>query len=139
MYDCVKMADESAPAKPTSSFVKAFAARSKKDVVLPTPEATSNLPLWGGQGEEPPPPSLDIARERAASRLPRDPTTGENLSLNGPRLANFEFLGLGVYSYIAHLHRLRFFFMLLSIMSFSSLVASSWIPKSTKTEVIPIK
>ena len=121
------MADESAPAKPTgSSFVKAFAARSKKDVVLPTPEATSNLPLWGGQGEEPPPPSLDIARERAASRLPRDPTTGENLSLNGPRLANFEFLGLGVYSYIAHLHRLRFFFMLLSIMSFSSLVANGY-------------
>eukprot|EP00900_Chrysochromulina_parva_P027427 jgi/Chrpa1/9318/Chrysochromulina_OHIO_Genome00018478-RA len=43
-----------------------------------------------------------------------------------PRLQDFEFLGLGVHSYIAHLHRSRFFFLLLALLSVSSLVANGY-------------
>lgn len=73
-------------------------------------------------------PSLDLAKQRMSERLPRDPATGLPVARTryGPRLADFEFLGLGVSSYVAHLHRLRFFFMLLALLSVSSLVANGY-------------
>ena len=73
------------------------------------------------------------AIESLAKRLPKDPETGiamveSPLYKRGhdPRLQDFEFLGLGVHSYIAHLHRTRFFFMLLALLSVSSLVANGY-------------
>lgn len=123
-----------------SSLVAHFAKHAKKSQAKLEPPKTdepllklepspkSDDPLWGGQEEEPAPPSLEVARARLAARLPRDPTTGTHVSggRSGPRLADFEFLGLGVYSYIAHLHRTRTFFMLLALLSVSSLVANGY-------------
>ena len=53
----------------------------------------------------------------------------------GPRLADFEFLGLGVSAYVAHLHRLRSFFMLLALLSVSSLVANGYGGQLTDKQV----
>lgn len=67
------------------------------------------------------------AIESLAKRLPKDPETGTLFKRgHDPRLLDFEFLGLGVHSYIAHLHRSRFFFMLLALLSVSSLVANGY-------------
>ena len=116
------------------SFIKTFANRtstkhlltpstvgSGKSVILSTPKAPPSESLSYLGDREPPPPSLELAKARVVARLPQDPST-----TGAPRLADFEPLGLGVYSYIAHLHRLRFFFMLLALLSVSSLVANGY-------------
>ena len=70
-------------------------------------------------------PSLELARTRATEMLPRDPATGLHFDRKTvPRPSDFEFLGLGVYSYIAHLHRLREFFLLAALLSVSSIIAN---------------
>jgi hypothetical protein len=63
-----------------------------------------------------------------SERMPRDPASGKRVGVqsHGPRLADFEILGLGVYSYVSHLHRMRFFFILLALLSVSSLVANGY-------------
>ena len=87
-------------------------------------------------GEEPPLPSIDLARKRVEARLPRDPATGKPFSFCGrTRSTDFEFLGLGVYAYVKHLHRMRFFFMLLALLSVSSLVSNGYGGKLTDKQI----
>ena len=72
-------------------------------------------------------PRLALAKKSYTERLPRDPTTGELFGRKTkPRPSDFEFLGLGVYSYIAHLHRMHQFFLLLALLSVSSIIANGY-------------
>ena len=72
-------------------------------------------------------PSLELAKSRARNKLPRNPVTGERFDRKTePRPSDFEFLGLGVYSYIAHLRRMQQFFVLLALLSVSSIIANGY-------------
>ena len=117
-----------------------FAALDETQSILP-PSAvpSSSSPLWGPD-VEPQPPSLALAKERAQARLAKDPTTGRTVGTNrfAPRAVDFEFLGLGVHSYVTHLHRMRFFFMLLALLSVSSLVANGYGGQLTDKQISPV-
>ena len=118
-----------------SSFVQMFAAAAtstscQKDAPPHDHNSAAPSPLWGmDDAAEPPPPSLELAHQHLQARLARDPATGEQFGSTGrlaPRLSDFEFLGLGVHSYVAQLHRWRAFFVLLALLSVSSLVANGY-------------
>ena len=105
-----------------NSIVNTFAKKGRV-VINPQDAPPSDDPSWAADANgEPKPPSLEVSKARLTSRLPHK---GGDESY-GPRLVDFEKLGLGVYSYIAHLHRMRFFFMLLAMLSVSSLVANGY-------------
>jgi len=72
-------------------------------------------------------PSLALAKARALDRLPRDPSTGQQFGKGTiPRPSDFEFLGLSVYSYVSHLRRTRQFFVLIALLSVSSIIANGY-------------
>ena len=72
-------------------------------------------------------PSLALAKARALDKLPRDHNTGQLFGKNNiPRPSDFEFLGLSVYSYVSHLRRTRQFFVLLALLSVSSIIANGY-------------
>lgn len=114
-----------------------FSARQRAARVAPP----ATEPLWGGRIAEPSPPSIEISKQRLEARLPRDPSGRPHLDVGrAPHLADFEALGLSVYSYISHLHRLRFFFMMLSLLSVSSMVANGYgseLRAANKVELVP--
>ena len=97
--------------------------------MLPGDAPRSDGPLWGQESPtprasgtetaEPPPPYLEVAKERVHASLPRDPYSGLHFDkmATATRPHDFEFLGLGVYSYVAHLHRMCGFFALLTLLS----------------------
>ena len=84
-------------------------------------------PSSRGMLHEPAPPSLALAKQRAENRLVLDPATGETFarSRRAAKLADFEALGTGAYTYISLLHRLRAYFALLALLSVSSMVSNA--------------
>jgi len=85
-------------------------------------------PSSRGMLHEPAPPSLALAKQRAENRLVLDPATGETFarSRRAAKLADFEALGTGAYTYISLLHRLRAYFALLALLSVSSMVSNAY-------------
>ena len=81
-------------------------------------------------------PSLALAKARALAKLPRDPSTGQQFGkTNVPRPSDFEFLGLSVYSYVSHLRRMRQFFVLLALLSVSSIIANGYGGQLTEQQI----
>ncbi len=81
-------------------------------------------------------PSLALAKARALDKLPRDPSTGQQFGkTNVPRPSDFEFLGLSVYSYVSHLRRMRQFFVLLALLSVSSIIANGYGGQLTEQQI----